>query len=70
MVHIGNCEEKNPQINIIGHFSSRISFKKVFRQNLVNNNNVTHLLEFVFSKNVYNVRIMTLSMALHSSFSD
>ena len=60
---------KMPKINIIGHFSSRMSLKKFLDKNLLDNN-LTNLLGNYFSpKNVYN-RIITLSKASNSSFTD
>ena len=51
--------EKLTKINNIGHFWSRMPLKKSSDKILLNNN-VTHLMDFFFPKNVYNSRIIIL----------
>ena len=61
--------EKIPRINIVGNFLSRRSLKK-FSSKLLLDNNVTHLLEIFFARNVCRRRIMTLSKASNSLFDE
>ena len=53
--------EQMTKINTIGHFSSRVPLKKVSDKILLGNN-VTHILEKIFSENVYNYSSITINI--------